>query len=105
MPDQGGTTSFLWNTRCGGFAMDWIVVILVVGVLAALALVRCRPEDIPAIVQALAGWWPWARSQRGVGVLGRPPTGDSPARADPALPPPTNSPDRADPAQSGHGSP
>jgi hypothetical protein len=29
-------------------------VILVLGL---VALIRCRREDIPAIVQALASWW------------------------------------------------
>jgi hypothetical protein len=30
------------------------VVILVLGL---VALIRCRREDIPAIVRALASWW------------------------------------------------
>ena len=30
------------------------VVVLILGL---VALIRCRREDIPAIVQALAWWW------------------------------------------------
>lgn len=33
------------------------LVALVILVLGLVALVRCRREDIPAIVQALASWW------------------------------------------------
>jgi hypothetical protein len=31
-----------------------VVVVLVLGL---VALLRCRREDIPAIVRALASWW------------------------------------------------
>jgi hypothetical protein len=34
-----------------------IAVAGVILVLGLVALVRCRREDIPAIVQALASWW------------------------------------------------
>jgi hypothetical protein len=34
-----------------------IVVALVILVLGLVALVRCRKEDIPAIVRAMASWW------------------------------------------------
>ena len=30
---------------------------LVILVLGLVALIRCRKEDIPAIVRALASWW------------------------------------------------
>jgi hypothetical protein len=33
------------------------LVVAVVLVLGLVALIRCRREDIPAIVQALASWW------------------------------------------------
>ena len=34
-----------------------IVVALVILVLGLVALIRCRKEDIPAIVRAMAYWW------------------------------------------------
>jgi hypothetical protein len=33
------------------------LVVGVILVLGLMALIRCRQEDIPAIVQALASWW------------------------------------------------
>lgn len=33
------------------------LVALVILVLGLVALIRCRKEDIPAIVRALASWW------------------------------------------------
>lgn len=33
------------------------VVAGVILVLGLVALIRCRKEDIPAIVQAIASWW------------------------------------------------
>lgn len=33
------------------------VIAVVVLVLGLVALIRCRPEDIPAIVRAMASWW------------------------------------------------
>ena len=35
------------------------LVALVILVLGLVALIRCRKEDIPAIVRALASWWRW----------------------------------------------
>lgn len=34
-----------------------IIAILALFILALIALIRCRPEDIPAIVKNLAPWW------------------------------------------------
>lgn len=34
-----------------------IVTVVLLFVLALVALLRARPEDIPKIVQALARWW------------------------------------------------
>lgn len=34
-----------------------IVTIVALFILALVALLRCRPEDIPKIVEALARWW------------------------------------------------
>jgi hypothetical protein len=34
-----------------------VLVVAVVFVLGLVALLRCRKEDIPAIVRALASWW------------------------------------------------
>jgi hypothetical protein len=59
------------DARCGGVAMLGyllsaglkgvgvvaVVVAVVVLVLGLVALIRCRREDIPAIVRALAAWW------------------------------------------------
>jgi hypothetical protein len=33
------------------------IVALFIIILALVALARCRPEDIPKIVEALARWW------------------------------------------------
>ena len=33
------------------------LVAVIIFVLGLVALIRCRREDIPAIVQALASWW------------------------------------------------
>ena len=33
------------------------IVAAVVLILGLVALIRCRREDIPAIVRALAAWW------------------------------------------------
>jgi hypothetical protein len=40
-----------------GYLLGLGVVAVVILVLGLVALVRCRPEDIPAIMSALASWW------------------------------------------------
>jgi hypothetical protein len=40
-----------------GYLLGIGLVALVILILGLVALVRCRREDIPAIVQALASWW------------------------------------------------
>jgi Sec-independent protein translocase protein TatA len=41
----------------GSYITLAIVSIVALFILALVALVRCRPEDIPKIVEALARWW------------------------------------------------
>lgn len=48
----------------GTLMTPWLALIVPVPLLFLLALVallRARPEDIPAVVQALARWWWWRR--------------------------------------------
>jgi hypothetical protein len=40
-----------------GYLLVMGFVAAVVLVLGLVALIRCRREDIPAIVRALAAWW------------------------------------------------
>jgi hypothetical protein len=40
-----------------GIGLGAVVVAVVVLVLGLVALIRCRKEDIPAIVRAMASWW------------------------------------------------
>jgi len=40
-----------------GYLLGVGLVAAVVLVLGLVALVRCRREDIPAIMRALASWW------------------------------------------------
>jgi len=39
------------------YLLGLAVVAAVVLVLGLVALVRCRREDIPAVMRALAAWW------------------------------------------------
>lgn len=48
--------SFL-DTGLRGVGLGAVVVALVFLILGLVALIRCRKEDIPAIVRALATWW------------------------------------------------
>ncbi len=41
----------------GAYLILAIVTVVALFILALVALVRCRPEDIPKIVKALARWW------------------------------------------------
>jgi hypothetical protein len=41
----------------GVYALVGIVTVVALFILALVALLRCRPEDIPKIVEALARWW------------------------------------------------
>ena len=40
-----------------GVGLGAVVVAAVVLILGLVALIRCRREDIPAIVRALSSWW------------------------------------------------
>jgi len=40
-----------------GYLLGIGLVAVVVLILGLVALIRCRPEDIPAIMRALASWW------------------------------------------------
>jgi hypothetical protein len=48
--------SFL-DTGLRGVGLGVVVVAVVFLILGLVALIRCRKEDIPAIVRALATWW------------------------------------------------
>jgi hypothetical protein len=45
------------DSSMGSYITLAIVSIVALFILALVALVRCRPEDIPKIVEALARWW------------------------------------------------
>lgn len=47
----------LLATGLKGVGLSAVVLGAVVLILGLVALVRCRREDIPAIVRALASWW------------------------------------------------
>ncbi len=42
--------------------MEFVPVALLVFILALIALLRCRREDIPEVIRAFASWWRfWSR--------------------------------------------
>ena len=44
-------------------ALVLLVVFAALFILALIALLRCRSEDIPAVIKALASWWKiWFRT-------------------------------------------
>lgn len=47
----------LLGTGLKGVGLGAVVVAAVVLILGLVALLRCRREDIPSIVRALASWW------------------------------------------------
>jgi hypothetical protein len=47
----------LLGTGLKGVGLGAVVVAATVLILGLVALIRCRREDIPAIVRALASWW------------------------------------------------
>jgi hypothetical protein len=38
-------------------ALAFLIGVLILGMLALVALLRCRREDLPRIVEALGSWW------------------------------------------------
>jgi hypothetical protein len=47
----------LLDTGLRGVGLGAVVVAVVFLILGLVALLRCRKEDIPAIVRAMATWW------------------------------------------------
>lgn len=47
----------LLGTGLKGVGLGAAVVAVVFLILGLVALLRCRKEDIPAIVRAMASWW------------------------------------------------
>jgi hypothetical protein len=42
--------------------VEFVSIALLVFILALIALLRCRQEDIPEVIRAFASWWRfWAR--------------------------------------------
>ncbi len=48
---------YLLGTGLRGVGLGAVVVAVVILILGLVALTRCRKEDIPAIVRAMASWW------------------------------------------------
>ena len=45
------------GSSMGAYIALSIVTIVALFILALVALMTCRPEDIPKLVEALARWW------------------------------------------------
>jgi hypothetical protein len=54
---SAGSQNLIWSLPMPGYIVLSIVTVGALFILALIALLRGRPEDIPSIVNALARWW------------------------------------------------